>query len=159
MEIVVSDLKTSHLEAPLAGEREPIYTARCLQPRVRSVLADLGINGLVEGGEGAGRARPVVMLGLRFYPDLTVTYHGSKAIAFEVKFARAANRENSLATALGQAYLYRQAGYRQSGAFVIDDSAVVTEYEIRQAESVCRSAGLELVVRRRKGLLLDQHPR
>lgn len=158
MELVLSQLRKTVLSAPRPTEHEPQYTARSLQEPIRQVLDGLGIHGLIRTGEGAGRVGPVVLFGQRFYPDLAVTYHGRKVLAFEVKFMRQSGRENAVATALGQTYLYRQAGYRVSGAFLIDMYGRMTNAEITAAETICRSAGIEVVVRRRSGQLLIEHP-
>jgi len=158
MEIVAHRLRNDQIEAPLAAEREPVYTARCLLQPIRTVLGELNIRGLVDAGEGSARVRPAVLFGLRFYPDLAVTYHGTRTLAFEVKFLRLGGRENATATALGQAYLYKQAGYRQCGVLLVDMTGQVTDREIRQAEDVCRSAQIELIVRRKSGLFLGKHP-
>lgn len=158
MEIVVQKLRTADLPSPHLDEHEPAYTARCLQGPVRTLLSGLGIEGLVQAGEGGGRVSPVVLFGLRFYPDLAVSFHGAKTLAFEVKYLRASGRENATATALGQTYLYRQAGYRRCGAFLIDMVGRISDVEIIAAEQICRSSGIDVVVRRKSGLLLGQHP-
>ena len=158
MEIVVHELRTAELPSPNVGEHEPVYTARCLQGPVRRVLGRLGIDGLIQAGEGGGRVRPVVLFGLRFYPDLAVVYHGAKTLAFEVKYLRASGRENAVATALGQTYLYRQAGYRRCGTFLVDITGRSSDAETIAAERICRSAGIDVVVRRKLGQFLGQHP-
>jgi hypothetical protein len=96
---------------------------------------------------------------LLFYPDLTVRYHGELALAFEVKYLGRGGRQGSVATGLGQAYLYQRAGYRHAGAFLIDRANNITDEEIKRAEEVCRSANIEVIVRRSVHGLLAQHPR
>lgn len=160
MVLVTKRLREAQLEAPRAEEREPVYTARALTPRVREALEELGIVGLVEAGDGAGAVRPVPLFGLLFYPDLTVAFHGIRTLAFEVKFVGHSGRQNSIATCLGQAYLYRQAGYQQAGALLIDLVGRMSDEEIKQAETICRSAAIEVVVRRKAAHdLLAEHPR
>lgn len=159
MALVAQVLREEQLQAPLDGEREPHYTARCLLLPVRQLLERLSIHGLVEAGEGGARVRPVGLFGLRFYPDLTVTFRSSKILAFEVKFVGGQGRQNVIATALGQAYLYRQAGYRHAGAFLIDLAHRITNEEIRRAEAVCGSANIDVVIRRKRRQLLAEHPR
>jgi hypothetical protein len=159
MTLVAQVLREEQLEAPFDVEREPHYTARCLLPPVRELLERLSIPGLVEAGEGGPRVRPVGLFGLRFYPDLTVTFRGSKIVAIEVKFVGSQGRQNAIATSLGQAYLYRQAGYRHSGAFLVDQAHRITNEEIRRAEAVCRSANIDVVIRRQRRQLLAEHPR
>jgi hypothetical protein len=158
MQLVAKSFRESELEAPHPNEHEPAYTARCLVPLVRGFVQRLDIPGLVEAGEGASRVRPVPVFGLLFFPDLTVTYHRERILAFEVKFLGHGGRQNSIATALGQAYLYREGGYRRTGAFLIDDARILSDEDITYAEERLRSAGIEIVVRRRRGDILDPHP-
>lgn len=158
MQLIVLRLRTIELDAPFEGEREPAYTARCLFGPVTDALAELEIRGLVEAGDGGARARPVPLFGQLFFPDLTVRYHGIPTLAIEVKYLGQSSRGNSVATALGQAYLYRRAGYMQTGAFLVDRANKITEAQIQKAEEVCRSADIEVIVRRaRKGSLV-RHP-
>jgi hypothetical protein len=159
MELVAARLRYIELEAPRDREREPTYTARCLLGPVHDVLRELGIPGLVHAGEGGTRVRPVPLFGLLFYPDLAVAYHGSPTLAFEVKYLGRQGRQGSIATGLGQAYLYRQARYRRAGAFLIDLANVITDEEIKRAENACRSADIEVIVRRKVRGLLGEHPR
>lgn len=142
----------------MTGEREPVFTARCVRPPVRELLRELGIHGLVHAGDGGSRARPVGRFGLRFYPDLTITYHGSLVMAIEVKYLGGAGRENAVATALGQAWLYRQAAYQRAAVVLIDLAGVMLERDIRAAEALCRHDGTQLVVRRRLRKVLLEHP-
>jgi hypothetical protein len=158
MELIVDRLRTGELEAPLEGEREPVYTARCLYPMVRDALAELGIHGLIEAGDGGASAQPVPMFGLLFYPDLTVKFHGKPTLAIEVKYLGGGSRGNSVATALGQAYLYQRAGYKHTGAFLIDRANRITNAQIKQAEEVCRSADIDVIVRRVARGSLVRHP-
>ena len=159
MALLSERLRDSELEAPLPGEREPAFTARCLLGIVRASLSDLRIHGLVEGGDGGSRARPVSLCGLLFYPDLTVRYHGEPVLAFEVKYLGRAGRQSSMATGLGQAYLYRQVGYKHAGAFLIDLANRITDDEIKGAEEICRSGDIEVIIRRKIRRLLVEHPR
>jgi hypothetical protein len=143
---------------PDDGEREPVYTARCLRPPVRDLLHELQIQGLVHAGDGGSRARPVGRFGLRFYPDLSITYHGSLAIAIEVKYLGASGRENAIATALGQTWLYRQAAYQRAALVVVDLVGVMSDRDIQAAEDLCRRDGIQLVVRRKIRNVLLVHP-
>jgi hypothetical protein len=159
MDLVAKRLCEIELEAPAPGEREPAYTARCLLGPVREALEELRIHGLVEAGEGGAPVRPVPLFGLLFYPDLTVTFHGAPTLAFEVKYLGVSGRQGSIATGLGQAYLYRQARYRRAGALLIDLANTISDEEIKRAEEVCRSANIEVIVRRKVRGLLAEHPR
>jgi hypothetical protein len=159
MKLVAGALRQNALEAPHPSEREPAYTARCLRAPIMHVLAELQIDGLMYAGDGGAPVRPVPLFGLSFYPDLTVTFFGARTLAFEVKFLSSARRQNSVATGLGQAYLYRQAGYRRTGAFLIDLANMMSDEDIKRAEDVCRSADIDVIVRRKLGDSLAGHPR
>lgn len=159
MELITLCLRDIDLDAPEPAEREPVYTARCLLSPVRAALRKLRIHGLVEGGDGGTRAQPVPLFGLLFYPDLTIRYHGTPILAYEVKYLGRSGRQASIATGLGQAYLYQQAGYKHAGAFLIDRTNTMSDEEIKHAEEVCRSASIEVIVRREVRGLLAQHPR
>lgn len=159
MELVVDRLRLAPLEAPQPHESEPAYTARCLQVLVREELERLGIHGLIYAGAGGGPVRPVYLLGLRFYPDLTVLLHGERLIALEVKYLRRGQRQNSLATALGQASLYRLAGYRRVAMFVVDVENRIEADELDNATELLRQTSfVDLIVRRRTGSILLPHP-
>jgi hypothetical protein len=158
MELIVARLRTIELDAPREGEREPAYTARSLLGPVRDALAELDIHGLVEAGDGGVQPRPVPLFGLLFYPDLTVRYHGNAVLAIEVKYLSGGGRTGSVATGLGQAYLYRRAGYKQTGAFLIDRANRITDDQIKEAERVCRSADIDIIVRRARRGSLVRHP-
>ena len=68
-----------------------------------------------------------MLFGLLFYPDLTVRYHGTPILAFEVKYLGHGGRQGSVVTGLGQAYLYQQVGYKHAGAFLIDRANKITD--------------------------------
>jgi hypothetical protein len=143
---------------PQVGESELAFTRRCLSGQVRSAIDALGIRGLVVAGAGANPIRPVALYGQRFYPDLALFYYRSRVTAVEVKYLGRSQRENAVTTALGQAYVYQCGGYPLTAALLIDLAGGMTDADVRHAEKVCRSAGIEIVVRRRSGHLLAQHP-
>lgn len=155
MTVIVERLRQVILEAPRDGEHEPNYTARCLLPPVRVALDELRIPGLLAAGDGGTPVQPVPLFGLLFYPDLTVRYHGAAILAIEVKYL---GRQNSVATALGQAYLYRRAGYRHTGAFLVDRANQIKDDQIKEAEEVCGSADIDIIVRRASKGFLVEHP-
>lgn len=159
MEFVVSEFREVPLEAPLPIESETAYTRRCLVSLVRGVLARLAIEGLVDAGIGSAPVQPVPLFGLLFFPDLTVTFHGRRILAFEVKFLGATGRQYSVSTALGQTYLYQQAGYRRAGTLLLDVANLLSDDDVKHAEDVCRSASIEVVVRRKAGSSFLAHPR
>ena len=159
MRIAIRDVRLRPLAIPEPAEPEPTYTRRCLAPVVKDTLRRLGIPGLVLlGGAGGVIPQPVALFGQRFYPDLAIAQQRGKLVAIEVKYLKTDLRENAVATAIGQAYLYRQAGYRASGVVLIDQAGMMTDDEIIEGEKVCGLGGVELVVRRRVRDRLVEHP-
>jgi hypothetical protein len=97
------------------------------------------------------------MLGLHFYPDLIVTYHRLPMVAVEVKYLRRGQRQGSFATAVGQATIYREAGYRRAIVLMLDLSNRIANEEVLQAQRRFASTGfLELVVRRVVGEFVER---
>lgn len=147
------------LRAPLTGEYEPAFTRGPLQSLLQTKLRELSIPGLVRSGDGAARVRTVQCLGLPFFPDLAISYFQEPLIAVEVKYLRSANRQNSVATATGQALIYRTLGYRSTFVCLIDLANLVDDANvIRSHGEVFRPSGLELVVRRKVGGALIPDP-
>lgn len=103
---LIKVLRTEVLESPGPHESEPAFTARILQPPVERLLKRVGVDGLIQTGEGSHRVNPSRLLGMWFYPDLGIAYHGEPLIAIEVKYLRRHNRQSALATALGQTIVY-----------------------------------------------------
>lgn len=87
---------------------EPSFTAKYLQPIVRTVLDDFRGVPLTLRGDGARQSSvPAVVLGGQFYPDLTVTFSRSTYLwAAEVKYLKGSNFTGELSKAAGQASLY-----------------------------------------------------
>jgi hypothetical protein len=88
----------------------------------RETLDDLGIEGVVLAGDGVAPVAPVPYLGIRFYPDMTLHHYGEPVLAIEVKYLKQGQPQGSLATALGQASVYRQR-FPQVAVFLVDMSA------------------------------------
>jgi hypothetical protein len=159
MRLIVRDFRNEPFGVPSEAEPEPAYTRRCLAPVLRGTLRRLKVPGLVLIGSAGGIIpQPVPLFGQRFYPDLAVAQQRGKLVAFEVKYLKADFRESAIATAIGQAYLYRQAGYRASGVLFIDQVGVMSKDEIIEGQKVCGLGGVELVVRRRLRDRLVEHP-
>jgi hypothetical protein len=154
--LITDRLRTSDLSPPFEDESEPAYTTRELRRPMREVLEELGIPGLATAGGGAGQIRPVYMLGLHFYPDLIVTFRRSPIVAVEVKYLKRGQRQNSLATAVGQATVYRQWGYRRAIVVLIDLANRLVDEEVAEAQHEFMSTGfLELVIRRVVGTVVQ----
>jgi hypothetical protein len=142
---LVGELRSVDLAAPHVGEREPTYTRRCLTEPVQKLLRDLRVPGLLVAGEQTGPVRPVWVLGNRFFPDITVSYHAQPLIAIEVKYVRGGS---SVAVALGQAVLYGLVGYARTVMFLIDREAKVSPTDVANAMKLIKgAAGTELILR------------
>jgi hypothetical protein len=113
-------LRTLPLPAPAVGESEPSYTARCLHQAIEILVKNIGIRGLRATGERLAPVRTVHFLGLRFYPDLAIMYREWPIIAIEVKYLGGRHSQTALATAIGQATIYRLGGYLRSFVLLID---------------------------------------
>ena len=83
------------------------YTRRQIVPRMKETLEEFGISGRLLGGHHTGIDRPVRFMGADFHPDIAVMFREQRLIAFEVKILTGAGRGGSVATALGQASVYR----------------------------------------------------
>jgi hypothetical protein len=108
-------------------------------------------------GDGAGeRATPASALDVSFFPDLAV-YLGSQNLwATEVKFLRQTGRQNSLATALGQATLYRSR-YEHVAVVLIDTYPSSRPSQLRLIEDA-HAVDLQIVIRSRIGGTLIAQP-
>lgn len=103
------------------GERETAYTARALVPLITKELESLGVTGLLVSGDGGAPQRPVRFLGFRFFPDIAVKYLHQDVWALEVKFVRGPLAQQAIATALGQAMIYRtDKGYPHSCVLLLE---------------------------------------
>jgi hypothetical protein len=121
--IVIDRLGRAEIALPKAAEREPAFTARVLSPIIRNAISSIGVAGLRWGGDGARHTLPTVTtMGLSFAPDLAIQFERRRILAFEVKFLRREQRQTALATALGQALLYKSFGYESVGIILIETS-------------------------------------
>jgi len=149
-------LASTRLRVPTVNESEPSYTKSVLAPIVRLELEKLENLPLQFRGDGGDSlAFPATALDIPFYPDLAVSAGSQHLWAAEVKILRARGRQNAIATALGQATLYRSR-YEHVSVLLIDTAPTTTE---AQADLVADAAsfGLNLIVRRRMGkTLLEQ---
>ena len=109
--LVFEHFQQVDLKAPSKGEGETAFTRRVLQPSMRELLSEIGFSGLLPTGDGAASIQSVHFLNLHFRPDMGISLFNRKVLAIEVKLLRGMSRQNSLATAVGQATLYRAAGY------------------------------------------------
>lgn len=59
------------------------------------------------------------MLGLEFYPDVDISYRGSRLLAIENKFLDI-NRQRDITNAIGQASIYTIGGYLFAATLLLD---------------------------------------
>jgi hypothetical protein len=154
---LVDALSFDEIEPPKADELEREYTARCLAPVVRSVLEALPGAGLRLRGDGSHeQAIPARVLDVEFYPDLAVSLGQQHLWAAEVKFVRSSGRQNSVATAIGQAVLYRSR-YEHT-AVVLIDVGRHNAGALRAFTDIEEALGLQFIVRSKvgRGLLTNR---
>ena len=143
-------LSSAEMRAPLVSETEPAYTRRILSSVIKNEL--MGLNGIplaFRGDGGDARAIPATVLDIPFLPDMAVSLGGQNIWAAEVKFLRSSNRQNSIATAIGQATIYR--GRYEHVAVVLIDLDPVSRRQQRDLISQASRLGVDLVVRSRLG--------
>lgn len=142
---VTSLLGSGELSAPLPRETEPQFTARVLLPALRDLFEEHKVGATFRGDGGAERAIHAAVFGCEFYPDIGISYHTQLVLAIEVKFLRSQGTQNALATAFGQAALYKTR-YQYSCAFLVT-STTPEPHAIRTLREAASIAGIEAVVR------------
>jgi hypothetical protein len=153
-------LRNAPLPPPDVQETEFGFTSRALQPLIAEAVHDREITGLLHAGDGVAPVAPVSFLGKPFYPDITVAFHTQLLLACEVKFLKDRQRQNVLATALGQASLYRAAGYERAMLVLLDvGRPSLRPDQVQMADALLHSAhGLHLVVRTLGRGCFEPHP-
>lgn len=138
------------IRVPQTDESEPSFTRTVLAPVIRSEVSQLvGIGFQFRGDGGDSQAVPASALDVDFYPDLAISLGRQHLWAAEVKILRENNRQNSIATALGQATLYRSR-YEHVLVVLVDLSPVSS---VRQQELIedARHMGIRVAIRTRAG--------
>ena len=101
----------------------------------------------------------VSFLARQFYPDLAVSYRDQRALACEIKLLRDVQSQNAIATAVGQASIYRDTGYPRSVLCLFDLVDQFTDQAVTDASTaLADSGGVDLVVRRLRGSGFAPHP-
>lgn len=143
-------LCSADIRVPRQDESEPNFTRTALAPVVRTELDKLtGLPLHFRGDGGDSQAVPASALEIPFFPDLAVSIGKQHLWAAEVKVLRSSNRQNAIATALGQATLYRS---RYEHVLVIlIDTAPTNRHSQRQLADGAKDMGLRVVIRPRTG--------
>jgi hypothetical protein len=161
IEVVLEALRVEALTVPAASDGETSYTKRLLIPLVDSVLAGLEFPGLARRGSEAGQLRSAHLLGHPFYPDIMIDWRSEPILAIEVKFLRVAQRQNAIATAVGQSLIYLRR-YPSSFVMLLDSRAATSHDEIRDAAAWIGSWPATQLIFRQRSLLapsmLAPHP-
>lgn len=148
-ELLIRELRSAPIRAPSPSEGETTFTRSVLAPLLQSFLDEVGFPGLLLRGDGAASVTSAHLLGAPFYPDIAVEHYRAPALAVEVKLLRGANRQNSVATAVGQASLYKQR-YPHVGMALFDVRDSVPTAEVAAADSFLGGVlGVPLIYRAR----------
>ncbi len=146
---VLETLEDGPFRAPRGNEGETAFTRGVLAPALREFISGLHFPGLLPCGDGAAPVTSAHCLGSPFYPDIAIEYFRAPIIAIEVKLLRASGRQNAIATAVGQASIYRQR-YRYVGVMLIDTVPKISNDELAGANKLLtHELHLPTVVRRR----------
>lgn len=141
------------IRPPRQDESEPEYTRSVLSVVVKDELGRLPGLALRYRGDGdQENAIPASVLGIPFYPDMAVTIGAQNLWAAEVKVLRDSGRQSALATAIGQATIYRSR-YQYVSVVLID---VAPTNRSSQAALISQmgALGLSLIIRARHGKLM-----
>ena len=146
-------LCSAEVRIPRADESEPNFTRTVLAPVVREQLNQLtGLQLQFRGDGGDSQAFPASALEIPFYPDLAVSIGKQHLWAAEVKVLRDTNRQNAIATALGQATLYRSR--YEHVLVVLVDTTPTSRLSQRDLVDSAKQMGLRVVIRARVGKVL-----
>ncbi len=150
-EIVQRRFQEAVLLAPTSRETEFQYTKRVLQPIAQRLVDSLETPGLVCGGDGGGPTHRSTLLGMAFVPDIEFSYRGQRLVAVEVKFVGATRRQQNIASAMGQALIYRLGGFQFCIALILD--MLTNSYRFAAADALVNSTGhFGIIVKRRNHL-------
>ncbi len=150
---ILKHLSSSQLRPPKLDESEPSYTKSVLFHALEEDLKLIKGIGLKVRGDGAGeKALPSSALEIPFYPDLAVSLGKQNLWAAEVKLLRRSGRQSSIASAIGQATLYRTR--YEHVAVILIDTAPSSTHSQKQLVNQCRDLGLNIVIRPRIGKML-----
>ncbi len=148
--LLFEELGQVDLRIPRPEESEPRFTRLALAPLVRRKLETLtGLHFQFRGDGGNSQSVPASALGIPFFPDLAVSYGHQHLWAAEVKILRRSNRQNAIATALGQATLYKSR-YEHVTVILIDTFPVDRLAQRKLVEDA-KEMDLNVIIRSRVG--------
>lgn len=93
-------------------------------PVIGRLIRELNHDGLKLRGDGEERPDYVTLGHLKFTPDVAISHNHTREIAVECKFISSWSVNNSISTAIGQAVLYQNLGYRLSMVILIEKGSV-----------------------------------
>jgi hypothetical protein len=129
-------------------EKEFHYTQRCLRPKVELIAQRTGIAGLIFDKP---TQKSVRLLDRLFRPDISIVRladdRDQQLVACEVKLLRYYGRPGQIKEAIGQASIYRGAGYAEAIVILLDTrpDQRVSKSEVDAAKTLVRKAGLHLI--------------
>ena len=141
-----TELRNCEIRKPKQEESEPAFTREVLAPAVLKLLLKFPKLPFHFRGDGAtSQAVPASALEIPFHPDLAISYSTQHIWAAEVKILRKANRQNSIATALGQATLYKSR--YEHVAVILIDMHPSSRLSQRQLVNEAKKFGITIVIR------------
>jgi hypothetical protein len=132
-DVVERRLRAARLAHPRPGEREPLYTARCISPLIAEAVTGIGLPDLVCTGDGLGPVPKVYFLGVDQRPDIAISSYSNRLIAIEVKFLTGNKLSSQASLAVGQAALYQLAGFHTTMIVLIDTALRLQQGDISKA--------------------------
>lgn len=111
---------TVALPSSASPDMEYSFTSHWVRPTVESLVRGWEDKGLLVAGDGGAPVAPLPLLGLLFTPDVTIRFHEQRLIAIEVKLLRPSATQTPLKTGIGQAAIYREAGFPVSLLVALD---------------------------------------
>jgi hypothetical protein len=120
-DLLVRDLRREVWPMHVYGETEPKYTGRVLRPWLKKYVAALNEPALTVRSDGEVPPPGLVLGSMAFRPDAAIMHFGRRLVSFEVKFLRSGqDPTGAFSKALGQALIYKDAGYLHSHVLLFD---------------------------------------
>ena len=137
------------------GENEPAYTGRAILPRLVELISELNHPGLKLRGDGFEAPDYVTLGNLTFTPDVAFSHNHSRELAVECKFVSSGAVNNRIATALGQASLYKTLGYKASMLVLVGKGKIhaLDGGTTESLEKLGSSLGIDVIFAKPRGTL------